>query len=71
MLGSGGTVEVVVVVDDFGSEVVVVGTSTTTGGSATEAGTVVSLESESPPQAVASRHSTKRKDADLIKRVIY
>lgn len=68
MLGSGGTVEVVVVVDDCDSEVVVVGS--TTGSSATEAGTVVSLESESPPQAVASRHSIKRKDADLIKRVI-
>ena len=69
MLVAGGTAEVVVVVDDCGSEVAVVGS--TTGGSVPEAGTVVSLESESPPQAVASRHSAKRKDADLIKRVIY
>ena len=69
MLVAGGTVEVVVVVGDCGSEVVVVGT--TAGGSVTESGTVVLLESESPPQAVASRHSAKRKDADLIKRVIY
>lgn len=69
VLGSGGTVEVVVVVGDCDSEVVVVGS--TTGGSVIEAGTVLSLESVSPPQAVASRHSTKRKDADLIERVIY
>ena len=69
MLVSGGTAEVVVVVDGCGSEAAVVGS--TTGGSGTEAGTEGSLESESPPQAVARRHSTKRKDADLIKRVIY